>query len=314
MEDERLLYNIAVSYYVNKMTQQEIADANNISRTKVFRLITEAQERGIIEVIVNYPESWHVEAEGKLLDHFQNSNIFVINCKGKSLTDAYDSTCEAAADYIDGIISNKAVFSVSRGKTMYKLVQHLRPRQSYPGMVMRQLSGLLEQREPRFEEMTLIRKLADLYSCRAQCFALPCILETSELRNQLVESGTVRDIFQAQQGVSIHCSSVSTLEPWAYHLDPLEYQRLEASGAVGCMGGLFLGQNGQVVDTPLYSRMISPSEKTLREIKTRICIASGGYKALPLLALLKSGLANVYFMDSNLAIKVLNLLELEQMT
>ena len=27
MEDERLLYNIAVSYYVNKMTQQEIADA-----------------------------------------------------------------------------------------------------------------------------------------------------------------------------------------------------------------------------------------------------------------------------------------------
>ena len=46
MEDERLLYNIAVSYYVNKMTQQEIADANNISRTKVFRLITEAQERG----------------------------------------------------------------------------------------------------------------------------------------------------------------------------------------------------------------------------------------------------------------------------
>lgn len=133
MEDERLLHRIATDYYTHKLTQQEMADRYHIFRTKVFRLISEAQDRGIIEVIANYPASRHREAEGLLRARFGLKSIYVINSREMDILEAYDAACSAAADYINGVISNKAVFSISRGKTMYRLVQHLKPVQAYVG-------------------------------------------------------------------------------------------------------------------------------------------------------------------------------------
>lgn len=312
IEHQRLLYRIAVAYYEGKKTQEEIAKQYGISRSKVFLLIAEMQQRGIVEAIIDYPDSWHEQAQTRLRKYFPEINIYVLQARGNSLSTSYDKVCSAAADYLNGIISNKAVLSVSRGKTMWRMSQFLNPYQTYPGMLVLQLSGLMEQKEPFYEEIDLVRRIAEAYSCRYRCFALPYIVSTKELHDQLVQCAIPKEYHALMEHVSILYSSVSTLEPWQYGLEQKDYQDLLATDAVGSFEDIFLDLQGNVIQTPLSGRLVAPTEASIRGIPNRVCVASGGYKARALLAVLRSGLPTTVFIDSNLAIRILNLIETDR--
>lgn len=307
--NQRLLYQIASSYYEQKRTQEDIAKFYGISHSKVSHLISEAQYLGIVDIFIDYPKNWHENAEERLRSFFPGVDIFVINAQNFSISASYDAVCSAAADYLNGIISNRAVLSISRGKTMFRMLQLLEPYQTYPGMLVLQLSGMMEHKEPFYEEMDLVRRVAEIYGCHCRCFALPYVVHSKELRDQLFQSALQADHLAMISQVDILFSSVSTLEPWRHGLDLKDYQTLLATNVIGSFEDVFLDSQGNVVTTPLSERLIAPSEDQIRNIKNRICVASGGYKAHSLLAAFRSGLITTAFLDSNLAIKVLNLLE-----
>lgn len=309
IEQERLLQKIAVLYYKEKKTQEEIASLYGISRTKVFQLISEVQQHGIVDIFIDYPEYWHTDAGKKLCTYFPNVNIYVINTRNHSISASFDMVCSAAADYLNGIISNKAVLSIARGKTMFRMLQFLNPYQTYPGMEVIQLSGMMEQKEPFYEEIDLVQRVAEIYGCHYRCFALPYIVDTEEFRDQLLQFVMQEDFRELMSHVDILFSSSSTMEPWQYSLDQKDFNNLLNTSVVGSFEGIFLDIQGRVVQTPLYQRLITPKEEYIRGIKNRICVASGGYKAQAILAVLRSGLATTVFIDSNLAIKILNLIE-----
>lgn len=314
LKQQRLLYQIADAYYERKKTQEEIAKIYGISRSKVFQLISEAQYRGIVETFIDYPSSWHEEAEDRLKRFFPAINIYIINARHCPIAVSYDAVCSAAADYLNGIISNRTVLSISRGKTMFRMLQLLKPYQTYPGMFVVQLSGMMEHKEPFYEEMDLVRRVADIYGCHYRCFALPYIVNSQEFRDQLIQASIPESHRTLINQVNILFSSISTLEPWKNGLDQRDYQDLISTSAVGSFEDIFLDAQGNVVKTPLYGRLIAPSEEHIRNIQNRICVASGGYKAQSLLAALRSGLITTLFIDSNLAIKVLNQIETDRYT
>ena len=307
--NQRLLYQIASSYYEDKRTQEDIAKSYGISHSKVSQMLSEAQYLGIVDVFIDYPKSWHENAEARLRSFFPGVNIFVIDTQNFSISASYDAVCSAAADYLNGIISNRAILSISRGKTMFRMLQLLEPYQTYPGMLVLQLSGMMEHREPFYEEMDLVRRVAEIYGCHCRCFALPYIVHSKELKDQLMQFAFQEEHLAMFSQVDILFSSVSTLEPWKHGLDLKDYQTLVSSNVIGSFEDIFLDIQGNVITTALSDRLIAPSENHIRNIKNRICVASGGYKARVLLAALRSGLISTAFLDSNLAIKVLNLLE-----
>ncbi|OOE55068.1 helix-turn-helix domain-containing protein, partial [Salinivibrio kushneri] len=53
-EDTDLLTEIAILYYQQSATQEEIARKYKISRPKVSRLLRKAREEGIVEITVKF--------------------------------------------------------------------------------------------------------------------------------------------------------------------------------------------------------------------------------------------------------------------
>ena len=51
-----LLYSTARSYYVDKLSQSQIADMENISRSQISRLLDRAEKLGIVSISVSLPE------------------------------------------------------------------------------------------------------------------------------------------------------------------------------------------------------------------------------------------------------------------
>ncbi len=56
---------IAIAYYRDEVTQEEIAQKFGISRIKVGRLLKRAREEGIVEINVRYHPVFSTQLENK---------------------------------------------------------------------------------------------------------------------------------------------------------------------------------------------------------------------------------------------------------
>ena len=57
LDDTRAIFlaRVASLYYDQNQSQQEISKELGVSRSAISRFLTEARERGIVEIIVHYP-------------------------------------------------------------------------------------------------------------------------------------------------------------------------------------------------------------------------------------------------------------------
>ena len=91
------------------------------------------------------------------------------------------------------------------------------------------------------------------------------------------------------------------------NLDEKDVNALMQQGAVGCIWGYFFDQNGRIIDSPLYDRMIIPERSLFTTAETRICIACDRFKARALLGALRGGMCNVLITSSKIASQLLAL-------
>lgn len=68
--DYALLTEIAVAYYDQEQTQEEIAQRFGISRIKVGRLLKKARQEGIVEISVKYHPVFSSQIEQQFISHF----------------------------------------------------------------------------------------------------------------------------------------------------------------------------------------------------------------------------------------------------
>ena len=69
--DQDMLTEIAVLYYQEGATQDEISKKFAISRVKVGRLLRKAREEGIVEINVRYHPVYSAQLERRLVDKFK---------------------------------------------------------------------------------------------------------------------------------------------------------------------------------------------------------------------------------------------------
>ena len=61
------LAQIAEMYYISKLTQQQIAARTGYSRSMISRLLSEAEQEGVVEITINYPHQRNIELEHQLI-------------------------------------------------------------------------------------------------------------------------------------------------------------------------------------------------------------------------------------------------------
>ena len=75
---EDQLVRIAWQYYIEDLTQQEIANRFHLSRPKVARILKEARDRGIVEFHINGVPIENLQSEQQLRELFDLKDAIVI--------------------------------------------------------------------------------------------------------------------------------------------------------------------------------------------------------------------------------------------
>ena len=307
MTDMDQLLAVAKMYYEQGLTQQEIAEKVFLSRSHVSRMLKEARALGIVEIIIRSPFENHVSLEMSLAERFGMEKILVAYTENTGPREEFNSVCSMGASYLNSILTNRSVLAVSKGKTVAATIGALKPSKTLPDMRFVQLAGSMESINPDIDEMFILQRVAALYGCDCKRLLVPYLLDDEESKALICRHSATREVLRCRKDVNTFISGVDTMLYWAERMDEKDVHPLMNQGAVGCMWGYFFDINGNIIDTPLYNRMIIPDRSIFQSAQTRICIASDRFKAKSILGALRGGMCNVLITNSKIASQILNL-------
>ena len=114
---------IATLYYKDKLSQQEIAKKLNISRPWVSKLLTRAEELGIVKIEIESPILGNTQLEQRLCDKYQLEYACVIDNSDTSR----DYLSIAAVNYFISQIKPNDIIGVAWGNAISRFIRHIHP-------------------------------------------------------------------------------------------------------------------------------------------------------------------------------------------
>lgn len=297
---EKDYVKIAVMYYDEGLTQAEIAQRLNVSRSLISKMLIEAREAGIVEVFVNSRSVFTAQLECRLEAEYRLKQALVLDTADLAEAEMKRQISWMAANYIDGLIrrtdSIKRI-GISWGETLAALVNYL-PFSNYPDTAVCPLIGGMGSAYFYLHSNQIVHEMARRMRAKAHYLYAPAMLPSQTLKNALVQNAAIADVLKAGSQSDLALVSVAALSQESTmiktgYIDENDMRRLQESGVIGDVNSRFFDDQGREVDCSLNKRVIGVDISGLRKIPFSVGVAYGSDKAEPLRAALKAGLFNI---------------------
>lgn len=288
----------ATLYYKEKLSQQEIAKRLNVSRPWVSKLLSRAEDLGIVKIEIVSPLSGNSELERNLCEKYGLQHAGVADKKDR------DYVSLAAAQYFVSQLESNDVVGIGWGDAISRFLRELTPLH-LPNVHTVPLAGSFgatKETLPNYHAIELARKLGGqphLLHLPAFCGSQEeyDLLSESQMWNELRHMGEHADL--AVVGIGTLFSSFLTRNQV---LSEGEQKELAEAGAVGDVILHFLNEEGESVETELTKRLLRVDiAEVKKHARTVIAIAEGLEKLPVIRAALRCGLADSFFTDTETA-------------
>ena len=313
--DERseLLSDVAEMYYEDGLTQSEIADTVGVTRSAISRMLTEARERGIVEIRIIRPLRFDSALESALSERFDIPSIHVLKWTQRDQIEVLRNRLgKAAARKLEEILKPNITIGVPWGTTVTATIEALEVN-AFSGARVVQLIGVLGSSSHAYNGQALVEQLARKLGGEAVYLYTPGIVENADMARALLNNPDIRQAIEVGRACDIALLGVGTTDPdfsslyLGGHISQEDLTYLRANGAVGDISGYFFDRNGELLDIEFHDRLVGISAEDLLRIPTRIGMAGGPTKAEALLGALRSQFINILITDSLTAEEILEL-------
>lgn len=311
-EDEQLRVRVAWLYFMEGLTQGDIAGKLGITRLRANRLLGEARASGLVTIQVNARLTGCVELERQLVAETGLKDAVVV----PTPTDP-DQTAvalgRATADYLARHLGETRVrgLGIGWGTTLRETIRHLHDG-SFPELSINSMMGGLTH-GLELNTFELASEFARRINGQCNYLAAPIYAGSPRSRDTILEQDVFRETFQRLATNDVALMSVGDLSRRSllirYGLPrDVTVESLRACGAVGDIMGTFLDAAGKPVKHAVNRRVIALPVDRLRDIAT-VIVASGGLnKTAILAAALRAKLCSVVVVDEATARAVLGVL------
>jgi DNA-binding transcriptional regulator LsrR (DeoR family) len=290
---------IAWLYYVEGLTQSEIADRVGLSRVRVNRELAICRERGIVQIRINAKLAPCVALERRLVERFRLKDAVVVPTP-EDAAQLPSVIGMAAGQYVSDRLAAGMSIGVAWGRTMLGSLKAIE-RRSLDGLSVVSLIGGLT-RASAINTYETASRFADLFGAECYYLAAPTFTSCAESRTIFIEQAAIGDVLERARQIDMALVSVGSTSPQSTirRLELLteeEADSLIAAGAVGDCLAHFLDAEGRLVDHPINQRVIGLAPHELAGVPTSILASGGPAKALIMKAVVKAGYMNVVITD-----------------
>lgn len=269
-------------YYMEGMTQDQVAREMDLTRTKVLRMLAAAREEGIVQVRVTARLSRCVELERAVERRFRLDRAVVIpRPRDEAATEALIGATLGA--YVDDRLRSDLTLGLGWGRTLSASLASI-GRASLPGVGVVSLLGGLT-RVSGFNPSEFAWRFADRLGAECHLMAAPVFAPDRATRDALMRHPGIEEIVRRASRLDLAIVSVGDLSPRSIFgsyglLERAELASLEAAGAVGDVLCRFIDAEGNVVDHPVNDRVVAVDPRSLRSAG-ELVLASGGWHKYP---------------------------------
>lgn len=279
---KKIIVQCAHLYYQDNLSQSEIAKKVGLSRTYISKLLEEARESGIVEILIHDPFSKASHLETSLCDKYKMQRAFVlpVSDDDPGLSAELSKT---AAGYLNTVLRNGDTVGVSWGTTLYEFSKHIIPRRDLKNIRVTQLSGGMTQIRRNIYASEVVTNIGKALNGESCLIPLPAILENADLKSKLMTEKSVQSALQIAEATSIAIFTVGAFNEQssflrAHNLTEKEIRELKTKGAVGDICSHIIDSNGRLCDEKYERRIVSLDYGRILNIPTRIGIVSQTYK------------------------------------
>lgn len=310
MDDRNeLLIRIAELYYEENLNQNEIANILGTSRPTISRLLDEAKERGIVEIIVHSPVLKDAQLSHTLRNKFKLRDAIVIS-GNYGYEKAIRRCCEAALQFFYAIMENNTSIGISWGAVPSQLCEMLENREYYNVNVI-QMVGCLGTGDPKVDGLELALKMSRKLGGTYSNIYAPVYVENKVVHDYLMAEPQIAATIKKAMHTDIILTGVGALDAstsiqLSGNLSDRDRLDLIEQGAVGHLLARPFDLNGnEIVQRGRYT--IGAPLEALKNANWSVGISAAAFKAESVLAAVRGGYLNALVVDKILAERLLEL-------
>lgn len=313
-ETTRLINKVLSLYYLEGLTQAQIARQIGLSTSKVNRLLQKAREMGYVSITIRTPLQHLFDLENKIKELFNLQEVIVTPSEGMNSNSLLSGLGMVAAEYLLQHINDGDVIGIGGGTAVNAVVQSIEPQREYDISVVPLLGAVQGQ------ITTDVNYLADRLAQRlgGKVFQLhaPAFVDTSEHCQTILSISPVKEIVEIASRATIALFGIGTVDPDISRfvqftaLSPEDMERIaNECGAVGEISAVVYDKNGKACASEYNSRVVGLDLEKIHQIPFRIGVAATAAKAAAIYGALRGEHIHVLITDEAAAMGVLELAE-----
>jgi DNA-binding transcriptional regulator LsrR (DeoR family) len=309
--DPDLLVRAARLYYEQRLSQDEVARTLGTSRSNVSRMLTAAQDQGIVEIRINDPAGRMPDLERALVQRFGLEAAVVAARPNDPGIQPIDRVGALAWQWLAQVLKDGMTLALSWGRTLQAMVWATTP-ETHLSIEVVQLVGGLSSVASEITGQELVRELATRLGAHYRYLHAPAVFASATARDAMLAEQSVAEALDAARGADIAVvgigavgqgSSAAILRSIALSGD--ERAEFEAQHPVGDLAARFFDPQGREVTGASADRVLALTLDDIRAIPTVVGMAAGRDKVDGTLAALRGGLIDVLVCDAAAARGVL---------
>lgn len=284
---------IAALYFLQEITQDELARRYKTSRSRIGRVLKRARETGIVDIQVraNPNLSWRFEDE--LRQRFGLSKLLTA-IDQPTETAQRQAVGSLVAGYLDQILSDGMTVAVGMGRNVSSITEAPgipRPRD----VIFASAIGGTVRGGATINSDHIARRLASRFGGRSETLYAPAVVATRELKQALVANETIKETLDRARRADVALIGLGDLSEDSNLIrmglfTPQEITQARVSGTVGdMMGHDFIRIDGKTAGGMIEGRVIGLTLQELGPIPNVVAIASESTKTAIILGALRTG-------------------------
>jgi DNA-binding transcriptional regulator LsrR (DeoR family) len=264
-------------YYVEDLTQAQIARLMHVTRARVIALLAGARDAGLVRVHVEASASSQIALQQALTSRFGLRHAVVVPSASQA-SQASALVAHAAGRFLSERLRDGMTIGIGWGATLHLALKAVEARAHERLAVVSLLGGTTHSRA--LTPPAVARRLADML--HADCYQLtaPLVVADEANRAALWAEPALRDLRERARRVDLALVSVGDVSADAtlFASDVLPrsaVRELAAAGAVGDVLCRFIDAQGRAVDHAVNRRTMAIDPADLAQVP-EVAIASGG--------------------------------------
>jgi deoxyribonucleoside regulator len=305
MSDLKILTKIALLYYRDGLTHEEIASRQGISRQTVGRYIERARREGLVDIQIKSPLLFAAELETSLEKDFNLKEALVVSPAVEGEEAVRDALGMAGAEFLEQHIRPGDTFGVSWGGTVLEVGRHLKS-VICRNVTVVQLNGSMDVGGYSTRAEYMVDLVARAFDAQMVTFSAPMLVDRPQILESLLSDSRIAAALNVARkanialfGVGDVSESSSPFKVGYYDQKLLEKARRD--GAVGEICGRFYDSRGLLCSPKLDQRTLAVELENLKQKSLSIAIAGSPRKAGAILGMLRGHYCNVLITDEETA-------------